>query len=216
MYSIGERRVDADMAKDPHVNGAIRHDWQKIKHDYITDPKASLKKIAAKYGVNACTIYKKSKAEGWFAAKKKHCAQIVEKSIAKTAEKQAQMLSEESDYLLMMKEHMGKILKDTAQFNRHLVQVSDGNIMDTEERIFEKADTRSMKDAMQTLRMIEDMTRSIHELQRIETLQKHQIEAERLQLERERFEFEKEKAAFTRPDSSNTIRIDGMEPEWAE
>jgi hypothetical protein len=69
---------------------------------------------------------------------------------------------------------------------------------------------------MQTLKMIEEMTRSLYNVQKAEAIQKAQIDAARLELERERFEFEKQKAEMNRPDSNNSIRIDGLEPGWSE
>ena len=202
------------MPKDPHITGGIRHDWAAIKHEYITNPDASLRKMAAKYGVKYDTIAKKSKAEGWFAARKNHQSKVVSKGVSKTLNIQAKELSDEADFLALMKGHMSRMLSDSDQFQRHLVT----NIVtgETEEKICGKADSRAMKDAMQTLDLIEKMTRSLYNLQKAETIQRHQLDAERLQLERERFEFEKQKAEYAKPDSSNSIRIEGFEEGWSE
>lgn len=202
------------MPKDPHITGGIRHDWATIEHEYLTDPDATLRKLADKYGVSRNAIYKKSKAEGWFATRKKTQAKAVAKAVAKSTNKLAAELSDEADFLQLMKGHMSRMLNDSEQFQRHLVT----NIVtgETEEKICGKTDSRAMKDAMQTLELIEKMTRSLYNLQKAETIQKHQLDAERLQLDRERFEFEKEKANFYKPDTSNAIRIEGFEEGWAE
>ena len=202
------------MPKDPHVSGGIRHDWSAIKHEYVTNPDMTLRKVADKYGVRHHTIYTKSKAEGWFAARKEHQKKVTDKAIAKTATIQAKELADEADFLTLMKGHVSRMLSDQDQFQRHLVtNVVTG---ETEERICGKTDSRAMKDAMQTLELIEKMTRSLYNLQKAETIQKHQIEAERLALEREKFEWEKQKAEYGRPDSTNAIRIDGFEEGWSE
>jgi hypothetical protein len=202
------------MPKDPHITGGIRHDWAAIKHEYVTNPDASLRKLAEKYGVSYRTIANKSKAEGWFATRKESISRVISKSISKTENKMAAELSDEADFLQLMKGHVSKMLNDSEQFQRHLVT----NIVtgETEEKICGKTDSRAMKDAMQTLELIEKMTRSLYNLQKAETIQKHQLDTERLQLERERFEFEKEKANFYKPDTSNAIRIEGFEEGWAE
>lgn len=202
------------MPKDPHIAGGIRHDWAAIKHEYMTDPNTSLRKIAKKYGVSLNTIAKKSKAENWFATRKKTQTKIVTKSIAKTTNNLAKELSDEADFLKLMKGHMSKMLSDSDQFQRHLVT----NMItgETEERICGKTDSRAMKDAMQTLDLIEKMTRSLYNLQKAETIQKHEIDAARLQLERERFEFEKQKAEAFKPTDGNAIRIEGFEKGWSE
>lgn len=194
--------------------GRQNYDWAAIKHDYVTSPDMSLRKIADKYGIRRDTVYKRSKAESWFATRKKTQAEIGARAIAKTTEKMASELAQESTFLMMMKGHMDRMLSDHDQFQRMVVtNVITG---ETEERVFEKFDSRAMKDSMQTLKMIEEMTRSLYNLQKAETIQRHQIEAERLQLEREKFEFEKQKAEFSRPDSTNTIRIEGFENTWSE
>jgi hypothetical protein len=208
------------MPKDPHITGGIRHDWAVIKHEYVTDPDATLRKMAAKYGVNYGTIANKSKAEGWFATRKKHQSKVVSQAISRTGNAQAKELSEEADFLKLMKGHMNRMLSDQDQFQRHLVMTTEideqGSLSTTEEKIFDKFDARAMKDAMQTLKMIEDMSRSLYNIAKASEIQKHQLDAERLQLEREKFEFEKEKAYFSKPDSSAVIRIEGFEEGWDE
>ena len=202
------------MPKDPHITGGIRHDWATIEHEYLTDPDATLRKLAEKYGVSKNAIYKKSKAEGWFATRKKTQAKAVAKAVAKTTNRMATELSLEADFLALMEGHVGRMLKDEKQYQRQLV--TNPVTGETEERLTEKFDSRSMKDSMQILQMMEAMTRSIYNLQKAETIQKHQLEAERLQLEREKFEWEKQKSEYAKPDSSNSIRIEGFEEGWAE
>jgi len=202
------------MPKDPHISGGIRHDWAAIKHYYVTDPDATLRKAAKKYGVSNDSIFKKSKAEGWFATRKKHQEKVIAKGIAKTGELQAKELSQTSDFLALMSGHMSRMLSDSQQFQRQLIMnPMTGN---TEERVTEKFDARALKDSMQALEMIEKMTRSLYNLQKAETIQKHQLDAERLQLERERFEFEKQKAEMFKPTDGNAIRIEGFEEEWSK
>lgn len=202
------------MPKDPHITGGIRHDWATIEHEYLTNPDATLRKLAEKYGVSKNAIYKKSKAEGWFATRKKTQAKAVAKAVAKTTNRMATELSLEADFLALMEGHVGRMLKDEKQYQRQLV--TNPVTGETEERLTEKFDSRSMKDSMQILQMMEAMTRSIYNLQKAETIQKHQLEAERLQLEREKFEWEKQKSEYARPDNSNSIRIEGFEKDWAE
>lgn len=195
------------MPKDPHITGGIRHDWAAIKHEYVTDPNASLRKIAKKYGVSLNTIAKKSKAEDWFATRKKTQTKIVTKGITKTVNKMADELSKESDFLERMKGHMDKMLQDEQQFQRHLVNEGADTFFGTEERIFDKYDTRAMKDSMQILQMMESMTRSLYNIQKAEALERQQIERERLELEKERLAFERERNALR---NGNTGSEDNM------
>lgn len=201
------------MPKDPHITGGIRHDWKAIKHEYVTNPDMSLRKIAKKYGVSENSIYKKSKAEGWFATRKKHQAKVVAKVIAKTEEKQVDELAQEVDFLKLMKGHVSKMLNDDQQYQRHLVEtkvIDDEGcmIITTEEKHFDKFDSKAMKDSMQILQMMESMTRSLHNIEKAERLQKQQLDRERFEfdkeIQRERLELEKERIALER--ERNAIR----------
>ena len=189
------------MPKDPHITGGIRHDWAAIKHEYVTDPNASLRKIAKKYGVSLNTIAKKSKAEDWFATRKKTQTKIVTKGITKTTNKMADELSKESDFLERMKGHMDKMLQDDLQYQRHLVEQKTfdeegGMTITIEERLYNKFDSKAMKDSMQILQMMESMTRSLYNIQKAEALERQQIERERLELEKERLALERERNAL--------------------
>lgn len=203
------------MAAKPKKSGRQNYDWDSIMIDYVTDPTQTLRKISKKYGIPYDTVAKKSKADNWFATKKKHQSIVISKAISKTANKQANELAKEMELLSKMKDAVTDTLSDPAQFHRH-IQV-DAVTGDIEDRVLDKVDTRAMKDIMQTLKMIEEMSRSLYNIQKAETIQKHQIDAERMQLEREKFEFEKQKAEANKPDTSGAvIRVEGFEDDWAD
>lgn len=194
-------------------SGRQNHDWNTIKVEYITDPTASLRSLAKKYGVSLAHIAKKSKAESWFAARKKHQNKIVTDAITQTGKSQAKELAKSMEYLHTLSDCMGEMLADKDQFRKHFLQ---DETLAMKETITTKYDTKAMKDSFQMLKMMEDLSRSLLDIQRLEAMQKHEIDAARLQLERERFEFEKQKAEFAKPDSSNSIRIEGFEKGWSE
>ena len=202
------------MPKNQKKTGRQNYDWAQLQYEYVTDPEMSLRKLSKKHGIRYSTIANKSKAEGWFATRKKHQSKVVSRAISQTERKQADELSRECGFLNKMKDRMEEMLEDQQQFHRHLT----ANLVtgETEEKLYDKVDTRAMKDAMQMLEMMEKLTRSLLDIQRLEAMQKHQIDTDRLQLDRDRFEFEKEKANFSRPDVTNTIRIEGFEESWAE
>ena len=205
------------MPKDPHITGGIRHDWAAIKHYYITDPNASLRKAAKKYGVKYDTIAKKSKAEGWFATRKETQSKVVSMGISNTTNKMAAELSQESDFLGKMKGHFDRMISDSQQYQRHLVETKviddDGSmIISTEERQFDKFDSKAMKDSIQILQMMESMTRSLYNIEKAERIQKQQLDRERFEFDkemaRERLELEKERIALER--ERNALRSQNM------
>jgi uncharacterized protein YjcR len=204
------------MPKNQKKTGRQNYDWAKIQLEYVTDPHMTLRKIAEKHGINYVTVAKKSKAEGWFATRKEHQSRVISKAISETEDIRAKAVALETDYLRMLTEHLGEILKDKDQFHRHLVTSTQGVEVTTSEEVFNKADTRAMKDSFQMLKMMDELSLAINSLERIENIRKHELDAERLQLDREKFEWEKQKAEYARPDSSNSIRIEGFEEGWAE
>lgn len=185
-------------------SGRQNYDWTTIKADYVSDPKATLRNIAKKYGISMTTVAKKSKADNWFATRQKTQADIVTKVITKTANKQANELAKEMELLGKMKMHVTKAVDDDVQFNRHIKV--DPLTGDLTEEVLAKVDTKAVKDIMQTLKMIEDMSRSLYNIQKAEAIQRHQIEAERLQLERERLELEKERNALRNGDAGDSSK----------
>lgn len=201
------------MPKDQKKSGRQNIDWNTIKVEYITDPTASLRKMAKKYGVSLDNLAKKSKAESWFAARKNHQNKIVTDAITQTGKSQAKELAKSMEYLHSLSDQLGEMLDDKDQFKKHFLQ---DETLAMKETITTKYDTKAMKDSFQMLKMMEDLSRSLLDIQRLEAMQKHEIDVARLELERERFEFEKQKAEFNKPDSSNVIRIEGFEEGWSK
>ena len=201
------------MPAKPKKNGRQNYDWNTIKVEYITDPTASQRSLAKKYGVSPYQLAKKSKAESWFASRQKHQSKIVADAIAQTGRSQAKELARSMEYLHTLSDQMGEMLQDKDQFKKHFLQ---DETLAMKETITTKYDTKAMKDSFQMLKMIEDLSRSLLDIQRIEALQKHELDVARLNLERERFEFEKQKAEMFKPAEGNAIRIEGFDEEWAK
>lgn len=67
-------------------------DWVKIKTEYITTA-TSYRKLADKHGVPFRTLADRAKAEGWYAARKKHCNDVVTKAVQKTVNQQAEKMA---------------------------------------------------------------------------------------------------------------------------
>lgn len=187
--------------------GRQNYDWAKIQHEYVTDPQMSLRRIAEKYGISYMTVAKKSKADNWFATRKKHQSNVISKAISKTENKMAAELSQEVDFLDKMKGHFDRMISDTQQYQRHLVETKviddEGSMIVTaEEKHFDKFDTKAMKDSMQILQMMESMTRSLYNIEKAERIQKQQLDRERFEfdkeIQRERLEIEKERIALER------------------
>lgn len=198
------------MANNPKKDGGQRYDWESLKIEYVTTD-ISLRQLASKHGIREATVNDHSKAEGWFATKKKYKQDTAVKAIAKASTKRANSLArlmESSDKLL---QHIEKAIDDTEQFNKYIVTESApapegiGVVSVTYEKEFSKIDTKAIRDLANSIRTLADVM----------GYQKP-TDVEKLKLERERFEFEKQKLDMARPDNHNTIEIEGYEEGWAE
>lgn len=201
------------MPKKPSKNGRQNYDWDLIKMDYVSDPQSSLKNISEKYGIRLRTIADKSKADDWFATKKKFQAEVVEKATAKlTAKATSKKADELANAIKAATNIADAILKksqDPDQFCRYIVQEGNAESYGSAEYVFEKMDMRAAKEAISALKGVDDLLRGYYNIQKAEALEK-------ARLERERFEFEKQKAEILKPDSTNSIRIEGFEKGWSE
>ena len=185
------------MAKNPgKKDGGQRYDWNLIMTDYVTDARSSLRKIAEKYDIRFTTVKDKAKADSWFATKQEYQKKIRMKAVTKVATKKANALAKELESVDKASDVIVKMFADEDQFRRHLVTTSFGECSTTSEEIFDKVDSRALKDALSCLKMIEDMKRSMMEEQKVGERQRYEIERERLELERERLALERERNAL--------------------
>lgn len=178
-------------------NGGQRYDWNKIKADYVADPNSSIRKIAAKYGVSRGIVEQHSKADNWLATKQKHQKKVLDKAMAKVVTKQANALAKELESVEKLSDILSKALLDEQQFNRYIVNetVSDqeSSMSTSNEKIFEALDTRRLREAASTLKLIEEMKRSMLNIQKMSEVNRELREQRRLEMEEERLKMEQQK-----------------------
>ena len=176
--------------------GRQGYDWGKLKTEYITTD-ISLKKLAKKHGIRYPTVCERSSKEGWVAARKKHIQKTCAKACAKISAKQANELAKELKAVNKLSAVIAKMLDDDEQFNRHINQTrykdGDREIWNAEEKVFEKMDTWAIKDAAQTLKLIEGMKRSMENILTMEQKNKIENDNRKLAIEEERLELEKQR-----------------------
>lgn len=207
------------MADKPYKNGRQNYDWDALKTEYVTT-KISLREMSAKHGISYRTVAKRSKRDDWVESRKKHFAKVTSKALSKVASKQSDQLAKELDAIDKLSDVITDTLKDADQFRRHLVETMtsvDGVTSKTvEEKVFNKIDTRALKDAAQTLKLIEEMKRSILNIQKMDEINRERREQRKLEMEEERLEMQKQQADLTKPDKSIQVVISGYEDEWSE
>lgn len=185
-------------------------DWKAIKTEYITTA-ISQRDLADKYGIALRTLQQTANKESWFAERKKYKERVVKKSIQKIATKESNLLARELSVADKITGVLEKALKDANQFNRHIIQtrekIGKNEKWGVEEKIFDKVDMQSLKQAADTLQAVEKMKRSMLNIL---------TESERTQLEiaRERLELEKRKVEVA-DKTDNEVHV-VLEGDWKE
>jgi uncharacterized protein YjcR len=173
-------------------NGRQNYNWNLIMNDYITDPVSSLRKISEKYGIQLTTVYKRSKADNWFATKQEYQEKLRAKAAEKVVTKKANELAglvTASDYI---EKTILKAFNDPEYFKKHIVSQN----LNEEQATLDILNTKAMKDMMRVIKDVEDVKRSILDIKRSDAAERLAIERERLELEKERIALERERNAL--------------------
>lgn len=125
--------------------------WAAIREEYRSS-ELSLKKLSEKYGVSRSTLQRRCAREGWAAQREQYRA---EGSLT-------------GDTAWLLEETAKKILKqlqadfeDQQQFHRYLVKPRGTE--EPEEQIFEKLDTKSLKEVTAALKDLKALLRQTEE-----------------------------------------------------
>lgn len=190
--------------------GVYQFDWVKIKTEYITG-NIGQKALAKKYGVSANILQKRARTEKWVEEKKKFAVKVVEKAVQKEVNRASAELAKELRAADMASDVILKALEDSKQFNRWIVTEGGDGYTITDEKVFEKVDMRSMKDAVATLKMIEQLKRSVQGILTVQEEHQRDIALRKIALE------EKKAEAEEATDTTVTIKFAGDElEEWSK
>lgn len=178
----------------PRRKEAERHDWERIKAEYITDLQASYRKLCTKYDVPFSTLRDRAKRENWVAERKKTQDKIVRQAAQKIVSRKAKRIAQELDPALEAAAKINQLvldtLKDDKQFRRHLIQRREKEALTgtekwwVEEQEFDVVDTRRLRDLAQALKISKELMRLLQGLLDPEAEKKLEIERERLELEK--------------------------------
>ena len=173
-------------------------DYSRLKIEYITGD-ISYKKLAEKHGIAVATLSKKATKEGWHREKIKHNEGVVKKAVRKVENEQAKVFAKELITLGKITNVLNKALNDADQFQRYIVQkrekydvpVRDGDKLIIEKQwneteTFDKVDTKSLKEVAETLKLVEQMKRSMQGILSMDQQQSLEMQTQRLELEKRR------------------------------
>lgn len=168
-------------------------DWEALKIEYATSG-VGYRALAERHGLSASTLMKMGAREGWVEARARHRRAVVEKSIRRVEADKVDALVALQRSADRMAGVIERVVEDERQFYRHLVNAGRGpGEGGTVERIYDKVDTKALRDMVTAAR---DLTATVRNLYGLPT------EAERasIELARERLELDKRKAAAGVPD----------------
>jgi len=205
-------------------------DWDKIKAEYITT-KISQRKLAEKYGISVSALAARSSAEKWVELKEQFRNKTIAKTIEKTSTKRANRLQKLIDNTERAIEVASKALDDSKQFNRYIVEKrekyafptpsgEDGDLDETaliserqwaEEQIFQKIDTKALKDVTAVLKDLTALMRDLYGLPTQAEQKAQEIAAARLELDRKKAAIEDD----NKPSGIEVVINAGPE-EWNE
>jgi uncharacterized protein YjcR len=184
-------------------------DWTSIKMDYITTP-TSYRKLSEKYGVSATTICKQSQAGDWIAERERYNDKVYTKSVEKAANKEASRLAGLVTAANKAVDITLSAFEDDRQFNRYIVAETDGmGATTTQERVFEKIDTRALKDLTNVMKDLSGLLREFYNQPTPQQAEAQRISAERLELEKRKAEVDAD------TDTNIVVLLDGKIKDWS-
>ena len=182
--------------------------WKKIKTEYITTD-TSYRKLADKYGVHYKAVSQKGKAEGWVELRAEYRAKTITKTIEKTSDLEANRLAQLMETTAKAIDVAVRAFDDKQQFNRYIVETGPKNERETVERVFDKVDTRALKDLTAVLKDLTGLMRDFYNIPTPAQAEAQRIAAERLELDRR-------KSAFAHDDDDDGTGVVLLPPRIGE
>lgn len=177
-------------------------DWEKIKTEYVTG-NISQRELIKKHRLNPSDCSKHSKREGWVKAREDYRARASAKAVRKSCDKRANELAGLLDSSYKMRDVIQSAVSDPQQFNRYLVTKGrKGGEFETVEEVYDKVDTKAIREMTQALKAVEGLIRSLNNMPTPAEQQRLDIERQRFELEKEKWEKEKAEAS-----SAHEVRV---------
>lgn len=156
-------------------------DWGRLKVAYVTG-KQSYKSLAKKYGIQPTAISRRGKDEEWPRLRREYREKAAARAIEKEVGNEAERLSKLINATDSMEDVVVKLFEDAKQFYRHIVINGDK----TEENIFDKVDTKAIKDLTGALKDLSFVHRNLHGIPTQAEREAQRIAAARLEMDRKK------------------------------
>ena len=168
------------------------------------------KENAESIGVSWKAVQAHGGAHHWIDDRKRYLDRVNRRALDKLADRDGDKTVDALELQAMISEELTKqlyqVMTDPEQFFRHLIQSTHGDVTDTDERVFNKFDSKSFKETVQGLKDLVSITRNVNELP---TLAERQAQAER----EARLQLDREKLDKANSDGTAVIRLLFEDPE---
>ena len=176
-------------------------DWTKIEAAYIAGD-MSLRELAKRRKLSYSTLSKAAASGGWAEKRKQFRAEVANEALDAARERGRARLETLMSGTEQLLDAAVKALQDELQFQRYVVTEGLGEgVSETEEKTFEKRDTRAMKDMAAVITSLSGLLRDFYGINTPAQELGQQLARERLRLEQKRTEaaVRHEKAATANP-----------------
>lgn len=165
-------------------------DWAAMKAEYAAGA-LSVRELAEKHGLTVGTVQYRARMDKWGPARREHRKNLVESTLKRDRSRRASACMRQLQTMGKAAEHathaIERICSDAEQFHRHLVQVRDAKgIQGAEERVFDKGDTRALRELAAAMKDLVAVIRDVHGIPTVQEARQLEIAQERLALDRQK------------------------------
>lgn len=137
-------------------------DWSKIETRYVAGD-MSLKTLAKEKRVSYSTLSKRASEGGWAQKRKDFRANVASEALARAQARGRERMDRLLQGTEKLLDNALNALEDNEQFKRYVVSEGLGmGASETEEKIFEKYDTKAMKELTAVLKDLTGMVRDFY------------------------------------------------------
>ena len=165
-------------------------DWARIRNEYASSS-VSYRKLAEKNGISFNTLKDRASKEHWTEDRKNFRENYAKKTQQNLARRRACASARDLDNLGEaagnISDGIKALLKDSQQFKRYIITESVGQgFTETNEKIFEKVDTRALRDIAGTMKDLAFVIRDVYGIPKMTEQSAMDIAAKRLLMEQEK------------------------------
>ena len=169
------------------TGGEDMYDMVKAKARYVTGT-ISLKQLAVETGIPVSALRKECKVRSWVAERAEYHKRVISDAIEAAHDERVDYLAGVMRSSMALSDVIVGAYEDKQQFYRHLVSVSDGQKSDVEERVYNKLDTRAIRDLAAAQKDLAVTIRNVFRLPTQAEEHAQNIAAERLALDKRKAE----------------------------